>query len=81
MRGVNARGLDLRLRMPEGIEGLEPAVRAALTKALSRGNVTVNLRLQREDSAGALAVDEGYLDEVLKALDLVQERAYAMGVT
>jgi len=81
MRGVNARGLDLRLRMPEGIEGLEPAVRAALTKALSRGNVTVNLRLQREDSAGALAVDEAYLDEVLKALDLVQERAFAMGVT
>ena len=81
MRGVNARGLDIRLRMPDGIEGLEPAVRGALGKALARGNVTVNLRLNREDAAGALAVDEGYLDEVLKALDLVQERAFAMGVT
>lgn len=81
MRGVNARGLDIRLRMPDGIEGLEPALRAALGKALSRGNVTVNLRLQRDDVAGALAVDEAYLDEVLKALDLVQERAFAMGVT
>ncbi len=81
MRGVNARGLDIRLRMPEGIEGLEPALRAALGKTLSRGNVTVNLRLQRDDVAGALAVDEAYLDEVLKALDLVQERAFAMGVT
>lgn len=81
MRGVNARGLDIRLRLPDGIEGLEPALRAALGKALSRGNVTVNLRLQREDATGALAVDEAYLDEVLKALDLVQERAFAMGVT
>ncbi len=81
IRGVNARGLDLRLRMPDGIDGLEPAVRGALTKALARGNVTVNLRLNREESAGALAVDEGYLDEVLKALDQVQERAFAMGVT
>ena len=81
MRGVNARGLDIRLRMPDGIEGLEPALRSALGKSLARGNVTVNLRLNREDTAGALAVDEGYLDEVLKALDLVQERAFAMGVT
>lgn len=81
MRGVNARGLDLRLRLPEGIEGLEPALREALTQALSRGNVTVNLRLSREETGGALAVDEAYLDEVLKALDLVQERAFAMGVT
>jgi len=81
MRGVNARGLDLRLRMPDGIEGLEPAIRAALTTALARGNVTVNLRLQREETAGALAVNEATLDEVLKALDLVQERAFAMGVT
>lgn len=81
MRGVNARGLDLRLRMPDGIAGLEPAVRGALTTALARGNVTVNLRLQREETTGALAVNEAYLDEVLKALDLVQERAFAMGVT
>lgn len=81
MRGVNARGLDLRLRMPEGIDGLEQAVRAALTKALGRGNVTVNLRLSREDTGGALSVDETQLDSVLQALDQVQERAFAMGVT
>jgi uncharacterized protein (TIGR00255 family) len=81
IRGVNARGLDLRLRLPEGVAGLEAAVRATLSEALARGNVTVNLRLQRDENTGALAVDEAYLDEVLKALDLVQERAFAMGVT
>lgn len=81
MRGVNARGLDLRLRLPDGIEGLEPAIRAALTKALARGNVSVNLRLQRADAEGALALDDASLDAVLRALDQVQERAFAMGVT
>ncbi|KQI72531.1 hypothetical protein AN191_05780 [Loktanella sp. 5RATIMAR09] len=81
MRGVNARGLDIRLRLPDGIAGLEPALRAELGNTLSRGNVTVNLRLQRDDATGALAVDEASLDAVLKALDLVQERAFAMGVT
>lgn len=81
MRGVNARGLDLRLRLPDGIEGLETALRTALTSALGRGNVTVNLRLSREDVVGTLAVDEAQLDAVLRALDQVQERAFAMGVT
>ncbi len=81
MRGVNARGLDLRLRVPDGIAGLETALRAALNGALGRGNVTVNLRLSREDLAGTLAVDEAQLDAVLRALDQVQERAFAIGVT
>ena len=81
IRGVNARGLDLRLRLPDSIAGLEAAVRAALTKSLSRGNVSVNLRLSREDLGGAISVDESQLDAVLRALDQVQERAFAMGVT
>lgn len=81
MRGVNARGLDLRIRVPDGITGLEQAVRAALTKALARGNVTVNLRLTREDTGHGLRIDQTQLDAVLAALDAVQERAFSMGVT
>lgn len=81
MRGVNARGLDLRLRLPDGIEGLEQKLRAALTEVLARGNVTVNLRLTSEESAQPLVVDEAQLDRVLMALDQIQERAFAKGVT
>lgn len=81
MRGVNARGLDLRIRMPDGVAGLEQAVRAALAKALARGNVTVNLRLTREDTGQGLRIDQTQLDAVLSALDAVQERAFSMGVT
>jgi len=81
MRGVNARGLDLRIRVPEGLDGVEGALRTALGKALTRGNVTVNLRLTREDGAGDLAVDPNALDRVLRALDQVQDRAFEIGVT
>ncbi len=81
MRGVNARGLDLRLRLPDGIDGLEVAVRSALNAGLGRGNVTVNLRLSREETAQGLTLDETQLESVLSALDAVQERAFAMGVT
>ncbi|MEM8848795.1 MAG: DUF1732 domain-containing protein [Pseudomonadota bacterium] len=44
LRSVNARGLDIRLRLPDRPAGLEPAVRAALA-GLGRGNVTVSLRM------------------------------------
>lgn len=81
MRGVNARGFDLRLRLPDGFDGLETALRSQLKAALTRGNVTVSLRLQREETSQGLNVDEAQLDRVLAALDQVQDRAFAMGVT
>jgi uncharacterized protein (TIGR00255 family) len=43
--------------------------------------VTVNLRLTREETAGQLTIDEPRLDAVLAALDAIQERAFAKGVT
>ncbi len=81
MRGVNARGLDIRLRLPDGLDGLEPAIRTALKSALTRGSITLNLRLNRDESSQPLALDEAQLDRVLRALDAVQERAFTIGVT
>ena len=81
MRGVNARGLDLRLRIADGLDGLEQAVRAALSARFSRGNISLTLRVQRDDSAGALTIDTDQLDRVLDALDQIQERAFEKGVT
>lgn len=81
LRGVNARGLDLKLRLPDGLGGLESMARAALTTALVRGSITLNLRLSRGDVATALALDQAQLDRVLQALEQVQQRAFAIGVT
>ena len=81
MRGVNARGFDARLRLPDGLDGVETALRTQLKATLTRGNVTVSLRLQRDEGAQELNVDEAQLDRVLAALDQVQDRAFAMGVT
>lgn len=80
MRGVNARGLDLRLKLPEGIEGLEVAVRGALAARLGRGNVSLTLRLDRDEGAGALELDAAQLDRVLRALAEVRAQAKAMGM-
>ena len=40
LRGVNGKGLELRLRLPDWVEGLEPLVRAA---AGSPGSLTGSL--------------------------------------
>ncbi len=81
MRGVNGRGLDLKLRLPDGVDGLEAAIRAAVKPVLQRGVINLTLRLPKDDQAQSLALDEGQLGRVLAALDEVQDRAFAMGVT
>ena len=67
IRSVNGRGLDLRLRVPDWIEGLEPEARALVGGAAARGNVTLSLRVTRAEGgplepgrvAGALAAVAG----------------------
>jgi len=55
LRSVNGRGLDLKLRLPSGLDVLEPALRDATTKLLKRGNVSGTLTLKRETVSGMVA--------------------------
>lgn len=74
-RSVNGKGLEPRLRLPDGIEGLEAAVRAALSARFARGNLTVTLKLERrQDAADALADATG-IGRALAALALVEAEA------
>ena len=81
MRGVNAKGLDLRLRVPDWIDGLEPAVRGALGKAMARGSVSLGLRVQREESQTTQVVNPAQLNSILAALQDVENTAAKRGVT
>ncbi len=81
LRSVNAKGLDLRLRIPDWLEGLEAFVRKTLSESLTRGNVSVTLRLNRmEDAAGAFSVNEAALNSALESLRRTEEAALRMGV-
>lgn len=64
LRSVNGRGLELRLRLPPGLDALEPALREAAGKQLRRGNVTANLTVKRDDQP-RLAPDPAALEQVL----------------
>ena len=70
LRSVNGRGLDLRLRLPPGLDALEPGLREATTKRLKRGNVSATLTLRREERP-RLAPDPAALEQALAlALEL-----------
>lgn len=83
IRSVNGKGLDLRLRVPDWIEGLEVATRAELGRALQRGNVSLTLKVAREAGEGAenLRVNQLALRAVLGALATVEAAAMDIGVT
>lgn len=81
LRSVNGKGLDIRLRVPDWIEGLETALRTRLGKALTRGNVTLNLRLQSEDQGAGLALNSAQLSVVLMAMAEVETQAMDRGLS
>ena len=81
LRGVNGKGLDMRLRVPDWLEGLEAALRAELAKSVSRGNITLSLRLTRGDEAGELALNPATMSVVLDALEAIESEAMARGMT
>ncbi len=80
LRSVNARGLDVRVRVPDWIAGLEQAVRAGMTGAIARGNVTISLRISRVDTEVDTPFETAALESTLKALKTIQDAADAQGV-
>jgi uncharacterized protein (TIGR00255 family) len=65
LKSVNSKGLDLRFRLPPGRDVLEPAIRALIAMSVARGNVTVNLTMQREGAAPQVRINEEVLAAVI----------------
>ena len=82
LRSVNGKGLDLRLRVPDWVDGLEVAARAALQKAVVRGNVSLTLKLAREDGPdmAGFRLHEGQLAAALTALARIEALAADAGL-
>lgn len=85
LRSVNGRGLDLRMRLAQGYEGIEPQVRELISKRLVRGSVSVNLAVTRRNGAGEIRINNAALEQVLRAAEHIHgitgcERPRAEGV-
>lgn len=73
IRSVNGRGLDLRTRLPNGSDVLEPRIREAVQKRVARGNVTVNLQFDKAASVPEIRLNEAALAQVTAAAERVRQ--------
>ena len=81
IRAVNGRGLDLRLRLPDWVDGLEPAVRGLIQSRLGRGNVTASIKLQRSNDVANLVLNQDALAATLETLGRIESAASEAGVS
>jgi uncharacterized protein (TIGR00255 family) len=77
LKSVNAKGLDVRLRLPPGWDAIDAPVRARTAETLARGTVYANLNVAREGLAPAVRINEPVLDAVLATISRLGERVAA----
>lgn len=66
LRAVNGKGLDVRMRIPSGFEGLEQKMRSKCADVLTRGNLQISLTAKEQGAATELVVNKSALDSVIK---------------
>ncbi len=65
LRSVNGKGLDLRLRLPPGLERLEPDARRLVGEQVTRGNIQASLTLVASETKLEAVLNREALDAVL----------------
>ncbi|MGE5203746.1 MAG: YicC/YloC family endoribonuclease [Acidobacteriota bacterium] len=74
IKSVNSKSLDLRFRLPLGLDALELPLRTLLGERLKRGSIGVNLTLARAGGGTGLRVNRAALEQVLAlARELARE--------
>jgi uncharacterized protein (TIGR00255 family) len=77
VRSVNNRGLDTRVRMPQGMESFEIVVRDLIAKRFKRGSFNVSLNLTRTPGLTGYRLNEPLLERVLELADVIRARTGA----
>lgn len=74
VKSVNGRGLEMRFRMPPGLDMLEPVCRQAVQEKVKRGNVQAALTVTRHAGPSGLKLNADMLTKVAEALEIVRAR-------
>ncbi|TAN73908.1 MAG: YicC family protein, partial [Magnetospirillum sp.] len=64
VKSVNGRGLEVRVRLPAGHDGLDPFVREALSGQFTRGSFQIGLALERAADLSAVRVNTALLTQL-----------------
>ena len=74
IRSVNGKGLDVRLRLPNGFEALDPLLRKELAARFSRGSMQVGLQVRRAADVVAMRVNSALLDWLIEEVRKLKGR-------
>ena len=68
IRTVNSKGLDLRLRLPQGFDAIDIEARAAIAASLQRGACHATLTAVRDGASADIRINRAALDALITAL-------------
>ena len=74
IKSVNGKGLEMRCRFPQGVDGLERAARERVGQRFHRGNIQMTLSLERAEAEGRYRVNRDVLDQILSLLPDIRKR-------
>ena len=66
LKSVNAKGFDLRMRLPPGWDELEALAKKRAGELLSRGTVYANLTVKRTGAAQVIQINEDVLSSIVR---------------
>ena len=78
LKSVNAKGLDLRMRLPPGWDELEAFAKKRVADVLSRGTVYANFNVKRANASSTVRVNEDVLASVVRVAGALASRIDAV---
>lgn len=72
LKSVNGRGLEMRFRLPPGLDEIEPALRSKLSARLKRGSVFSNMQLASAAGETRMRLNEPALADALAAINKIR---------
>lgn len=75
IKTVNGRGLEVRLRVPPGLDAIGEEVRRTVAGTLARGQCQVTLALSREAAGARVRINREVLEGLLASLAAVERPA------
>jgi uncharacterized protein (TIGR00255 family) len=71
LKSVNAKGFDLRMRLPPGWDELESFAKKRASEVLSRGTVYANFNVKRTNALSTVRVNEDVLASILRVATML----------
>lgn len=74
IRSVNGKGLDIRLKLPGGYDGVENDLRSKIKNALNRGSLSVSVYIEKTEQSARLSIDNDLLERYAEVARSLTER-------